>query len=78
MSLKNDNKIDIANWQNTLHLASLILKSKNQDNESKDIAYKEIMKGAKMLDLINKEQKVNATLKLILDIILDEEKEGKD
>lgn len=78
MSLKNDNEILIATWQNTLHLASLILKSKNQDNESKEIAYKEIMKGAKMLDLINKEQKANATFKVLLDIALDENKEGKD
>ena len=45
-------KIKIITWKGNLHVASMILNS-SQNSKSKEWAYQEIMKAAKILDQLN-------------------------
>ncbi len=44
--------IKIVSWKGNLHVACMILNS-NQNSKSKEWAYQEIMKAAKILDQLN-------------------------
>tara|TARA_R110000782_G_scaffold69844_1_gene140460 strand:+ start:192 stop:380 length:189 start_codon:yes stop_codon:yes gene_type:complete len=47
--------IKIVSWKGNLHVACMILNS-NQNSKSKEWAYKEIMKAAKILDQLNERE----------------------
>tara|TARA_R100001369_G_scaffold30749_1_gene54593 strand:+ start:1491 stop:1658 length:168 start_codon:yes stop_codon:yes gene_type:complete len=45
-----------SHWTEVMYIACLVLDNKNNDSKTKAIAFKEIMRGAKILDTLIKER----------------------